>query len=117
MTASRYDYYQAVAGLNGDINYRGESENVAFQLSRLLHRNASQKTTFTYDVLTRSSKNYINDTEVEVQRRRTSAWRIGLQHRHFISQAILDAGISYQRGTRWLVPYPRRKSISAKPPP
>lgn len=56
MTASRYDYYQAVAGLNGDINYRGESENVAFQLSRLLHRNASQKTTFTYDVLTRSSK-------------------------------------------------------------
>ncbi|WP_186376587.1 ShlB/FhaC/HecB family hemolysin secretion/activation protein [Yersinia alsatica] len=109
ITASSYDYHQTVAGLNGDYGYRGESENVSLQLSRLLHRNASQKTTVTYDVLTRSSKNYINDTEVEVQRRRTSAWRVGLQHRHFISQATLDAGISYQRGTRWFGAVPAQE--------
>ncbi|HEN3280320.1 TPA: ShlB/FhaC/HecB family hemolysin secretion/activation protein [Yersinia enterocolitica] len=109
ITASSYDYHQTVAGLNGDYSYRGESENVTLQLSRLLHRNANQKTTFTYDVLTRSSKNYINDTEVEVQRRRTSAWRIGLEHRHFISQATLDAGISYQRGTRWFGAMPAQE--------
>ncbi len=53
ITASSYDYHQTVAGLNGDYSYRGESENVTLQLSRLLHRNANQKTTFTYDVLTR----------------------------------------------------------------
>ncbi|WP_141653803.1 ShlB/FhaC/HecB family hemolysin secretion/activation protein, partial [Erwinia billingiae] len=69
--------------------------------SRVLHRNSSQKTTVTYDVLAKESKNFINDTEVEVQRRRTSAWRIGLQHRHHIGQSMLDAGASYQRGTRW----------------
>ena len=109
LTASSYDYHQTVAGLNGDYSYRGESENVTLQLSRLLHRNANQKTTVTYDVLTRSSKNYINDTEVEVQRRRTSAWRIGLEHRHFISQATLDAGISYQRGTRWFGAMPAQE--------
>lgn len=111
ITASSYDYHQTVAGLNGDYGYRGESENVSLQLSRLLHRNASQKTTVTYDVLTRSSKNYINDTEVEVQRRRTSAWRVGLQHRHFISQATLDAGISYQRGTRWFGAVPAQEEF------
>ncbi|EPW5279692.1 ShlB/FhaC/HecB family hemolysin secretion/activation protein [Yersinia enterocolitica] len=109
LTASRYDYYQTVAGLHSDYHYSGDSENVTLQLSRLLHRNASQKTTLTYDVLTRSSKNYINDTEVEVQRRRTSAWRIGLEHRHFISQSILDAGISYQRGTRWFGAIPAQE--------
>ncbi len=109
ITASSYDYHQTVAGLNGDYHYRGESDNVTLQLSRLLHRNASQKTTFTYDVLTRSSKNYINDTEVEVQRRRTSAWRVGLQHRHFIAQSTLDAGISYQRGTRWFGAVPAQE--------
>ncbi|CFR02085.1 putative hemolysin activator protein [Yersinia frederiksenii] len=109
LTASSYDYHQTVAGLNGDYGYRGESENVSLQLSRLLHRNASQKTTVTYDVLTRSSKNYINDTEVEVQRRRTSAWRVGLQHRHFIAQSTLDAGISYQRGTRWFGAVPAQE--------
>lgn len=111
ITASSYDYHQTVAGLNGDYGYRGESENVSLQLSRLLHRNASQKTTVTYDVLTRASKNYINDTEVEVQRRRTSAWRVGLQHRHFISQATLDAGISYQRGTRWFGAVPAQEEF------
>ena len=67
----------------------------------MLHRNGSQKTTLTYDVLARESSNYINDTELEVQRRRTSGWRLGLQHRHYIQQATLDAGVSYQRGTRW----------------
>ncbi|CNG74190.1 putative hemolysin activator protein [Yersinia frederiksenii] len=109
MTASSYDYHQTVAGLNGDYHYSGDSENVTLQLSRLLHRNASQKTTVTYDVLARSSKNYINDTEVEVQRRRTAAWRVGLEHRHFISQATLDAGVSYQRGTRWFGAVPAQE--------
>ncbi|MCK8539428.1 ShlB/FhaC/HecB family hemolysin secretion/activation protein [Yersinia ruckeri] len=109
ITASSYDYHQTVAGLNGDIRYSGDSENVTLQLSRLLHRNASQKTTLTYDVLTRSSKNFINDTEIEAHRRRTSAWRVGLQHRHFISQATLDAGVSYQRGTRWLGAVPAQE--------
>lgn len=101
MTANSYNYHQTVAGLNSDYRYSGKSSNVNFQVSRVLHRNGSQKTTLSYDVLARESKNYIDDTEVEVQRRRTSAWRVGLQHRHYIAQATLDAGISYQRGTRW----------------
>lgn len=101
LTVNRYDYHQRVAGLNQDYRYGGESQNLDFQLSRVLHRSGSQKTTLTYDVLAKASKNFINDTEVEVQRRRTSAWRVGLQHRHFIARSTLDAGISYQRGTRW----------------
>lgn len=100
-TASNNSYYQTTAGLNGDIRYSGESNNLDWQLSRVLHRNASQKTSFTYDVLARNSKNYVNGTEVDVQRRRTAAWKIGLQHRHYIAAATLDADISYQRGTRW----------------
>lgn len=101
VTANDYHYHQTVAGLNGDFRYSGNSENLTVQLSRVLHRSGSQKTTFSYDLLTRGSKNYINDTEVEVNRRRTAAWRVGLQHRHFIQQATLDAGFSYQHGTRW----------------
>ena len=101
LTFNSYDYHQLVAGLNQDYRYSGKSQNLNFQLSRILHRSASQKTTFTYDVLAKESKNFVNDTEVEVQRRRTSAWRVGLQHRHYIAQSTLDAGIGYQRGTRW----------------
>lgn len=101
LTASNNSYYQTVAGLNGDIRYSGESNNIDWQLSRVLHRNASQKTSLTYDVIARDSKNFVNGTEVDVQRRQTAAWKVGLQHRHYIDAATLDAGISYQRGTRW----------------
>ncbi|HCB2860317.1 ShlB/FhaC/HecB family hemolysin secretion/activation protein [Klebsiella aerogenes] len=101
ITASDYDYVQTVAGINGDYQYSGSSKSFDVQLSRILHRSGSQKTTLTADVLAREQRNYVDDTEIEVQRRQTAAWKLGLQHRHYIGNATLDAGISYQRGTRW----------------
>lgn len=112
VTSSAYNYHQTVAGLIEDYEYSGKSNNLTFGLSRLLHRNATQKTTLTYDVLIKESRNYINDTEIEVQRRNTSAWRLGLQHRHYISTATLDAGITYQQGTRWFGAQPAPEEYS-----
>lgn len=101
ITTSDYSYNQTVAGAFTDYQYSGKSKSLNGNLSRVLHRNGSQKTTLSYDVITRETRNFINDTEIDVQRRQTSAWRLGLQHRHYIGSATLDAGISYQRGTRW----------------
>lgn len=101
LTASQYDYVQTVAGANGDYQYSGKSKNVDFQLSRVLHRSGSQKTALSADVLAREQRNFINDTEIAVQRRQTAAWKLGLQHRHYLGNATLDSGVSYQRGTRW----------------
>ncbi len=92
---------QTVAGANGDYQYSGKSKNVDFQMSRVLHRSGSQKTTLSADVLAREQRNFINDTEIAVQRRQTAAWKLGLQHRHYLGNATLDVGVSYQRGTRW----------------
>ncbi|EKB0349080.1 ShlB/FhaC/HecB family hemolysin secretion/activation protein [Escherichia coli] len=111
VTASDYDYHQTVAGAVEDYQYSGESQNLGMQLSRVLHRNGTQKTVLTYDVQARRSRNYINDTEIQVQRRQTAAWRLGLQHRHYISQATLDAGVSWQRGTRWFGAQPAPEEI------
>ncbi|WP_455818626.1 ShlB/FhaC/HecB family hemolysin secretion/activation protein [Pseudomonas cerasi] len=114
-TASDYDYHQTVAGLNQDYLYRGKRKNLDVQLSRVLHRSGTQKTSVSGDVLTSESHNYIADTEVEVQHRKTAAWRLGLSHRHYIGQSTLDAGISYQRGTRWFgaIPAPEEYSGNA----
>ena len=101
ITASNYDYVQTVAGINGDYQYSGKNKNVDVQVSRVLHRSGSQKTTLSADVMGREQRNFIDDTEVQVQRRQTAAWKLGLQHRHYIGSATLDAGVSYQRGTRW----------------
>lgn len=101
VTASDYDYHQTVAGYSRDFLYAGKSRSLDVQASRMLHRNASSKTTATWDVLVKESHNFINDTEIGSQLRRTSAWRLGLAHRHYLGKATLDAGVNYQRGTRW----------------
>lgn len=101
ITASDYDYHQTIAGRNADILYAGKSRTLDVQLSRVMHRNATSKTTATYDVLARETRNFIGNVEIGDQKRRTSAWRLGLAHRHYLGPATLDAGVSYQRGTRW----------------
>lgn len=101
ITASDYDYHQTVAGYSRDFLYAGKSRSLDVEVSRVLHRNATSKTTASADVLVKTSRNFINETEIESQQRRTSAWRLGLTHRHYIGPATLDAGVSYQRGTRW----------------
>ncbi|SMG24592.1 Hemolysin activation/secretion protein [Cedecea sp. NFIX57] len=101
MTGGRSNYVQSIAGLNGDIRYSGLSKNLNTGLSRVIQRGSNSKTTLRYGVLYRETRNYINDTELDIQRRRTSAWQLGLSHRHYLGAATLDAGVSYQRGTRW----------------
>jgi hemolysin activation/secretion protein len=94
-------YHQNVAGQEVDYKYSGRSRNVNIQLSRVIHRNESQKTTLSYGITLRQSHNYIDDTEIEIQRRKTTYWHIGLQHRHYIDDITLDAGFTFQKGVRW----------------
>ncbi|MWN31676.1 MULTISPECIES: ShlB/FhaC/HecB family hemolysin secretion/activation protein [unclassified Gilliamella] len=94
-------YHQTVAGQNYDYKYSGRSRNENIQLSRVIHRNESQKTTLSYGISLRQSHNYIDDTEIEIQQRKTTHWQLGLQHRHYINDMTFDAGLTYQKGVRW----------------
>ncbi|WP_392551972.1 ShlB/FhaC/HecB family hemolysin secretion/activation protein [Orbus wheelerorum] len=93
-------YHQNIAGLT-DYQYSGRSRNVNLQLSRVLHRNASQKTTLSYGLNFRESHNYIEDTEIAVQRRKTTSWILGINHRHYFNNTTLYLGASYKKGVRW----------------
>ncbi len=98
-TNSEYNYEQSVAGANQTYQYRGESRNNELRLSRLLYRDAVRKTTAWGSLWTRSSENFIDDTEVGNQKRRMAGWQLGLDHREFIGASILDLGVAYRRGT------------------
>ncbi|WP_432652757.1 ShlB/FhaC/HecB family hemolysin secretion/activation protein [Providencia vermicola] len=100
-TASDYEYTQTIAGMNDDIQYRGKSKSLNLQLSNVLYRDAMAKTTATYDVNLRETRNFVRDTEIENQKRRTTSWKLGLNHRQYIGQSTITAGASYQHGTRW----------------
>lgn len=98
-TGSDSSYHQTVAGLTQNYVYSGENRNRELKLARLVYRDASRKTTLSLRGWTRSSKNYVDDTEVEVQRRRTAGWELGAGHREFIGTATLDLNLQYRRGT------------------
>jgi hemolysin activation/secretion protein len=98
-TASSNRYHQTVAGASQDYIYSGESQNSDIKLSRLVYRDAVRKSTLSLSGWKRSSQNYIDDTEVEVQHRRMAGWDLGMAHREFIGTATLDLNAKYRRGT------------------
>jgi hemolysin activation/secretion protein len=98
-TASGNEYHQTVAGALQSYIYSGTSQNAEIKLSRLIYRNRSNKTSLSLRGFLRQSKNYIDDTEVEVQRRRTAGWEFGTNQSWYIGKAVLDYNLAYRRGT------------------
>lgn len=103
-TASRNRYHQRVAGLQQDYVYAGTTRNIQAQLTRLLHRDQRHKTSLTLGAFRRSNSSFIDDTEIEVQRRVVGGWSLELAHRTFIgladgNTATLDASLGWRRGT------------------
>ncbi|MEI9747950.1 ShlB/FhaC/HecB family hemolysin secretion/activation protein [Moellerella wisconsensis] len=113
-TASDYEYTQTIAGANSDIEYRGKSKSLNLQLSNVLYRDATAKTTATYDVNLRETRNFVQNTEIENQKRRTTAWKLGLNHRQYIGQSTVNVGASYQHGTRWFGAMPAYEEFRSK---
>lgn len=98
-TASQNDYHQSVAGYFQNYVYGGESSNASASVSRILYRDQHRKTVASARAFRRSSHNFIDDTEIDVQRRVVGGWELGLNHREFIGPATLDANLVYRRGT------------------
>lgn len=99
LQAGRQDYRQVVAGATQAYVYRGEIRQRDLRLSRIVHRDAVSKTHLFVRGWSRQSGNYIDDTEIEVQKRRTAGWESGAQHQRTMGASALSLGITYRRGT------------------
>lgn len=98
-TTSRNQYDQTVAGAFQNYRYSGASRQTEVQLSRVLHRGAASKTIASLKAFTRHASNFIDDTEVLVQRRRTAGWEAALQHTHYLDATVMQGQVSMRRGT------------------
>jgi hemolysin activation/secretion protein len=98
-TSSANRYHQTVSGISQSYLYSGTSENNEVKLSRLIYRDSANKTTASLRGYLTKSNNFIDDTEVEVQRRRMAGWEAALAHRAFVAAATLDLSLAYRRGT------------------
>ncbi|WP_233254768.1 ShlB/FhaC/HecB family hemolysin secretion/activation protein [Limnohabitans sp. T6-5] len=98
-TQSYNRYRQTVAGAQQDYLYSGTSRNTEVKLSRLIHRDAVGKTTIAVKGFQRQSNNFIDDTEVQVQRRVVGGFEWSLGHKRFIGQGSAEGSLSYRHGT------------------
>ncbi|RZM00454.1 MAG: ShlB/FhaC/HecB family hemolysin secretion/activation protein, partial [Variovorax sp.] len=98
-TASESRYHQTVAGLDEDYLYAGSTRNAEVRWSQLIHRSRSRKTTVALRGWRRATASFIDDTEIEVQRRVVGGWEASLNQREFLGDATLDATVAYRRGT------------------
>ncbi|WLP94211.1 ShlB/FhaC/HecB family hemolysin secretion/activation protein [Psychrobacter sp. M13] len=99
LTYSDYGFDQTLAGLNDDIIYRGRSDNSAVDLQRIIHRDSESKTIATVGGYHGNSKNFFDDIEIEVQRRRFAGWKAGINHQRQTALGEFNASLQYQRGT------------------
>lgn len=98
-TLNSYDYFQSVVGANQTYRYSGNSENSQVKLTWLAYRDAMRKSHVSLAGWERASRNFIDDTEILVQRRRMAGWEFSLGHRENLARGSLDAGVTYKRGT------------------
>lgn len=98
-TLNAYDYFQDVAGAYQTYRYSGNSENRQVKVTRMLYRDARRKSHASLAGWERASRNFIDDTEVLVQRRKMAGWEFSLGHREYLARGSLDAAVTYRRGT------------------
>lgn len=99
-TISESRYHQTVTGITQNYVYSGTNGNAELKLARLVYRDATRKSTVHLKAFERHANNFVDDTEVQIQRRAVGGWELGVGHKEFVGDATLDANLAYKRGTR-----------------
>jgi hemolysin activation/secretion protein len=84
------------------ITYRGRNTSAEVSIERVVHRDQASKTAVELALGKRWAKTYLNDVEIEVQRRDVTTATLSVSHRHGIGPATLDVTLGVRRGLPWL---------------
>lgn len=93
-----YTYHQNIAIANEEERYSGKSDSFQLTVSRLLYRDQSHKMTLNLRGYRKHSTNTTGDINIDLQKRRTVGWELGLNQRSYFGSTTLDANISWRRG-------------------
>lgn len=98
---SQNDYHQTVTYAVNPFISSGRFTYDSFRWLHLLQRNQHSKTDFVFGIVHKTRHSYINGTEIGVQRQKTTAMQIGLNHRQYFGPSVLDASFIWQKGMPW----------------
>lgn len=91
-------YYQQIAGVAQTFVSSGNSQTAGIRIARVLRRSQSDVLGAYVQLSKRFGASFINDTEIEIQRRNNTFIEAGLTDRHYFGGAQLDASLGYRQG-------------------
>lgn len=94
-------FAQIVQGTTARFLSSGRSESADLRWHRTMLRTSAAKTGVYAAVSTRRASSFLDDVELVVQRRRTTAVETGVTYRQLIGEASIDAELGYRRGMPW----------------
>lgn len=101
LSHSSYDYHQTVYAGIDPIKYSGTNSDLRLNIEKLLSRDQKSKTNLEIGLAMRHSKNFIEDTEIKVQRKDTTALTVALSKRQYFGDAIADFRLAHKNGVPW----------------
>ncbi|WP_093793564.1 ShlB/FhaC/HecB family hemolysin secretion/activation protein [Sporomusa acidovorans] len=102
VTGYAYKYHQTIESQGTTFVSSGRSRNLEIKAEKLIYRDQTQKNTLAVSLIKSISNSFIDDTEIEIQRRRTTAAQFAFNHKQYNGQAVLDYTVAYKRGVPWL---------------
>ncbi len=96
---NHYYYDQVVGGVNRNYHYTGNSDQVNVNLSKVIHRDNQNKITASIGGWSKKTKSYVDDVELEIQRRQTAGWKASLSHNGSYEKGSIASTLGYKRGT------------------
>lgn len=101
LTGSEYKYHQTIENMGTDFVTSGRTSNLEFKAEKLVYRDQTRKTSLAFSLTKSVSKSFIDDTEIEIQRRKTTAAKLALSHKQYNGQTVIDYSLAYKRGVPW----------------
>ena len=106
-STNRYNYHQTVRGSTQDYIYSGESRSKKLTVSQMLHRNARSKTKLDLNFWKRESNNFVNNTEINLQKQDMSGYDLSIRHSVEAGAAHIKGSVTFHEGTKKLSTAPK----------
>jgi hemolysin activation/secretion protein len=94
--ASRSRYKQTVPAFDGPVQYSGVQSQLQAGLSAVIFRNASARTEMHGDVYRRINRNTYDGVDLPAQTRDVVGYELGLSHRQYVGNVVLNATIGWR---------------------
>lgn len=99
INTSQYTNTQELEGFGRWLDYESINKDFNVQIQRELSRSKSYRLAGYAQLYRKSASSFMEDVEIEVQRKRTAGWELGSKYQLRLGQKTINAQLGYRKGT------------------